>query len=180
MPVVGVDDPIFDLISRSQAMIIYIYIYYMMLSVTLDFMLYTFISERFSKKDRLIWLIFLFWVCWKGGLMRYECLRLGAFECECIWAVAGAYTYTMPWYAQIFVYMYTRVTAHTHSYIYNSSIIDIEPYLIIPQNLVNHRLIMWAKDKRKPLHYIYIYIYIIVYIAYGVDNLHICKTGFIR
>ena len=32
----------------------------MVVSVTLDFMLYTFIrqSEKFSKKDRLIWLIF--------------------------------------------------------------------------------------------------------------------------
>ena len=51
----------------------------MVMSVTLSFMLYAFVrqSERFSKNDRLIWLIFYL----KRDFVRvYMCLSLRTFR----------------------------------------------------------------------------------------------------
>ena len=80
-----------------------IYIYYMVVSVTLGFMLHAFIrqSERFSKQDQLIWLIFLFWWCWKGDFV-------------CVYLNVSVFMYVLLYictYKGMHLYIYTFISA---------------------------------------------------------------------
>ena len=53
---------------------------------------------------------------------------------------------------------FALINMYVYFYLYKSSIIDIEDYLIIPLNLVLYLLTKWANVNHRAI-YIYIYIY---------------------
>ena len=63
-------------------------------------------------------------------------------------------------YTYIYIHAYIYIYIYIYIYMYKSSLIDIEHFLIIPQNLVDHYLTNWAKTNHKSLQYYYTYIHI--------------------
>ena len=62
----------------------------------------------------------------------------------------------------LYTFIYIYIYVFLYIYIYNSSVINIEHYQTIPQNLVHYWLTKWARDIHKN-YYIYIYIHIYIY-----------------